>query len=57
MADDEKPISIGVRLAPDLAEWLKQQAEDGHRSLSGQVAWALAQVRKQQQPQPQEAPQ
>lgn len=49
MANERKQIPIGLRVAPDLAEWLKKQAEENQRSVSNQAAWALQQYRKQQE--------
>jgi hypothetical protein len=43
----DKPVVVAVRVAPELAAWLKQNAAADHRSISAQVAWALSQFRKQ----------
>lgn len=50
-APKEKPVPIGMRVNPDLAEWLKRQAGMNQRSVSNQAAWALEQFRKQQEAQ------
>lgn len=47
----KKPVPIGLRVPPDLAEWLKAQAKENQRSVSNQAAWALLQYRNQQEAQ------
>lgn len=49
MVTEAKPVPIGTRVPPDLAEWLKTQAERNQRSVSNQVVWLLQQCRKQQE--------
>lgn len=49
--EPERSTSIGLRAPPELAAWLKQQAEANKRSLSNQTVWALDQYRVQQQAQ------
>lgn len=43
-----KPVPIGIRVPPDMAEWLRQQAAANQRSLSNQTVWTLKQFRIQQ---------
>lgn len=50
-----KPVPMGIRVPPEMAEWLKEQAEKNRRSVSGQAVWAISQYRAQQPPQPQGA--
>jgi hypothetical protein len=45
----ERTTAIGLRVSPQLATWLKEQAKTNQRSLSNQVAWVIAQYRSQQQ--------
>jgi hypothetical protein len=42
-------VSVGLRVPPELAKWLKQEAERNQRSLANQTAWALQQFRQQQE--------
>lgn len=42
-------VPIGLRVPPELAAWLKQQAEANQRSVANQTAWVLQQYRKQQE--------
>lgn len=51
MEDDKKPVPIGLRVNPDLANWLKKEAEESQRSVSAQASWALQQYRKLQEAQ------
>lgn len=51
MDEDKKPVPIGLRVNPDLAAWLKKEAEESQRSVSSQASWALQQYRKQQEAQ------
>lgn len=39
--DDQEPVTISVRMPPQLAEWLKQQAAESLRSLSAEAVWQL----------------
>lgn len=41
-------VAVGLRVSPEMAEWLKRQAEANHRSVANQTAWLLEQCRKQQ---------
>lgn len=41
------PKAIGFRAPPDLAQWLKEQAEANQRTVSNQAVYALQQYRKQ----------
>jgi hypothetical protein len=41
-------IPIGLRLPPELAAWLKEEAARNQRSVANQTAWALQQYRTQQ---------
>jgi hypothetical protein len=42
-------VAVGLRVSPELAEWLKRQAEENHRSVANQTAWLLEQSRRQQE--------
>lgn len=44
--------AIGLRVPPDTAKWLKEQAQANQRSLSNQAAWVISQYRQQQAQQP-----
>lgn len=48
----EKLVPLGLRVPPDLAQWLREQAEVNRRSVAGQATWAMEQVMKQQAQQP-----
>lgn len=50
-----KPVPMGIRVPPEMATWLKEQAEQNRRSVSGQAVWALCQYRAQQTKQTQGA--
>ena len=52
-----KAVPMGIRVPPEIAAWLKEQAEQNRRSVSGQAVWAISQYRAQQPPQPQGAQQ
>lgn len=41
-------VAIGLRVPPDLAKWLKEQAAANQRSVSNQAAWVIHQFREQQ---------
>lgn len=45
----DKPVPMGIRVPPEMAVWLKEQAEQNRRSVSGQAVWALCQYRAQQE--------
>lgn len=42
-------VAIGLRVSPELAEWLKAEAQRNQRSVANQTAWALQQYRQQQE--------
>lgn len=42
-------VAIGLRVPPELAEWLKMEASRNQRSVANQTAWALQQYRQRQQ--------
>lgn len=42
-------VAIGLRVPPELAQWLKAEAQRNQRSLANQTAWALQQFRQQQE--------
>lgn len=49
MDTQRKQVPIGIRVTPELAAWLKTEAQANQRSLSNQAAWALQQYRQQQE--------
>lgn len=48
MTSGQKQIPIGLRLPPELASWIRSQAQQNQRSVSNQVAWVLQQFRRLQ---------
>lgn len=47
MAAEDHKAPIGIRAPRDLADWIKRQAEENHRSVSAQVVHLLEQKRRE----------
>jgi predicted HicB family RNase H-like nuclease len=43
--------TLNLRVPPELAQWLKEQAEKNSRSVNGETTHRLEQMRKKEQPQ------
>ncbi|MDB5956748.1 hypothetical protein [Ramlibacter sp.] len=44
-----RAVPVGLRIPPELAAWLKDEAAKNHRSVANQTAWVLQQYRQQQE--------
>jgi predicted HicB family RNase H-like nuclease len=51
VTEKQKPISLMLRLPPDLGQWIKHQAVDNYRSFNSEVIQRLEQSRAQQKQQ------
>jgi hypothetical protein len=47
MQAEKNTVALAVRVPRETAEWLKREAEENHRSVSGQVAYLVEQKRKE----------
>ena len=48
MKDSNQASATPIRFPADLKKWLKNEAENNHRSLTGEVIYRLEQGRAQQ---------
>lgn len=49
MSRPGRAVPVGLRVPPDLALWLKEEAAKNQRSVANQTAWVLQQYRQQQE--------
>lgn len=52
MQESMRSISpFGLRMPPDLRQWIEEEAEKNRRSMNSEIVWRLEELRRQEEEQ------